>query len=83
MRFTTRIRIWPLFRLVCSNVILTVVTGGLYCPWAAVAMARYRIECLHLDADAPLSAIVAGTESSGVSAMGDGAADAFGFDIGI
>ena len=83
IRFRTEIRAWPLFRLVLRNVVLTVLTGGLYWPCAVVALARYRIQCMHLESEAPLSSLAAGLHASAVSAAGEGATDAFGLDIGL
>lgn len=83
MRFRTEVQAGALFGLALKNVLLTLLTAGLYWPWAAVAMARYRVECMHMDADAPWAAIAAGLRGRPVSATGEGAADAFGFDIGL
>jgi uncharacterized membrane protein YjgN (DUF898 family) len=83
IRFRTEIKAWPLFRLVLKNVTLTILTLGLYWPWAAVALARYRIQCVCVESEAPLSALAAGLEARPVSATGEGAADAFGLDIGL
>jgi uncharacterized membrane protein YjgN (DUF898 family) len=83
VRFRTEIAAWPLFRLVLRNVALTLVTCGLYWPFAAVALARYRVECMRIDADVPLANIAAGTFAHGNVAVGDAAADTFGFDLGL
>lgn len=83
IRFGTEIRPLRLFRLVLANGVLTLVSAGLYWPWAAVALARYRIECVRVEADLPLSALAAGVQRAAVSAAGVGAADVFGFDIGL
>lgn len=83
IRFRTEIRALPLFRLVLKNVALTVLTCGLYWPWAAVALARYRVECMRVESDVPLSSLAAGLQAPPVSAAGEGAADAFGLDIGL
>jgi uncharacterized membrane protein YjgN (DUF898 family) len=81
--FRTEIAVRPLFQLVFRNVFLTLLTGGVYWPWAAVALARYRIECVRVESDVPLSALAGGVQARPVSAAGDGATDAFGFDIGL
>ncbi len=83
IRFRTEIQALPLFRLVLKNVALTVLTCGLYWPWAAVALARYRVECVRVESDVPLSALAASLETHPGSAAGEGAADAFGIDIGL
>lgn len=81
--FRTDIRAWALFKLVLRNVALTLVTAGLYWPFASIALARYRIECMHVDSDIPLGWIAAGTARLPTAAFGDAAADAFGLDIGL
>src|SRR5262249_52608910 len=73
IQFRTEIRARSLFRLVLKNVILTLLSCGLYWPWAAVALARYRIECVRLVSHAPLSTIAAGVRAHPVSAVGTGA----------
>jgi uncharacterized membrane protein YjgN (DUF898 family) len=80
--FETRIRAWPLMRLVFKCVLLTLMTGGLYWPYAAVALARYRIESMEVIAPAVLNETVAGVSASPV-ATGEGAADLFGLDVGL
>lgn len=83
MSFRTEIAARPLFRLVFRNVFLTLLTGGVYWPWAAIALARYRIECVRVESPIRLSVLTAGVDARPVSAAGEGAADAFGFDIGL
>jgi len=82
VHFETRIRAWPLLRLVLKCVLLTVLTLGLFWPYAAVALARYRIECMDVIAPAVLGDAVAEVAASTV-ATGEGAADLFGLDVGL
>ena len=83
IQFRTEIRALSLFRLVLRNVTLTVLSCGVYWPWAAIALARYRIECVRVDSGEPLSTLAAGVQAHPVSTVGVGAADAFGVDIGL
>jgi uncharacterized membrane protein YjgN (DUF898 family) len=83
VRFGTKIRAWALFRLVLRNATLTVLSAGLYWPWAAIALARYRIECIRIESPVPLAALAGGIQAPPVSALGEGATDAFGVDIGL
>ena len=62
--------------------VLTVATLGLFWPYAAVALARYRIENMEVIAPAVLGEAVAGISASTV-ATGEGAADLFGLDVGL
>jgi uncharacterized membrane protein YjgN (DUF898 family) len=80
--FETRIRAWPLLLLVLKCVSLTVITLGLYWPYAAVALARYRIENMEVIAPAALNDAVTGVSARTVAA-GEGAADVFGLDVGL
>jgi uncharacterized membrane protein YjgN (DUF898 family) len=83
VRFSTAIAAGPLFRLTLKNVLLTLVTAGLYWPFAAVALARYRVECMRTESDEPLGALAAQTIAPPGFAAGDAAVDAFGLDIGL
>ncbi len=83
VRFRTEIQVGTLFGLTLRNISLTLATLGLYWPFASVALARYRIECMRMEAASPIGTIVAGTQSSVVGAAGEGAADLFGLDIGL
>jgi uncharacterized membrane protein YjgN (DUF898 family) len=82
VRFHTYIRAWPLLRLVVKCVVLTVSTLGLYWPYAAIALARYRIENMYVISSAQLNDAVAGVSARTVAA-GEGAADFFGLDVGF
>ena len=81
--FRTDIRALPLFRLVLKNVTLTILTCGIYWPWAAVALARYRVGCMRVESHVGLSTLAASVQAPSVSATGDAAADFFGLDIGF
>jgi uncharacterized membrane protein YjgN (DUF898 family) len=80
--FETKIRAWPLLLLVGKSVALTLVTLGLYWPYAAVALARYRIENMEVIAPEALSETAASVGAAPVAA-GEGAADLFGLDVGL
>ena len=82
-RFTTNIEALPLFRIVVKNIALTLLTCGLYWPFAAIALARYRIECFSVLTELPLSQIACRVEAAPVDAAGEGAADLFGLDVGL
>ena len=83
VRFGTDIAALPLARLTLKNVFLTLATAGLYWPFAAVALARYRVACMVVDASEPLVALAGTTSAAPGLAAGDAAADAFGLDIGL
>jgi uncharacterized membrane protein YjgN (DUF898 family) len=83
VRFHTDIEAMPLFKLVFRNVAFTLLTAGLYWPFATVALARYRIECMRIEADTPLSFVAAGTAAGAVTAVGDATAESLGLDLGL
>lgn len=75
-------RFLPYVGIVASNFVLTVLTLGLYRPWAQVRVARYRAETAALVALAPLDEFIAG-EQSKATAVGEEMADMFDFDIAL
>jgi uncharacterized membrane protein YjgN (DUF898 family) len=83
VRFSTAIAAGPLFRLTLKNVLLTLATAGLYWPFAAIALARYRVECMRVESDEPLTTLAELTLAAPGPATGDAAVDAFGLDIGL
>ena len=83
IRFRTLIEAIPLARLTLRNVLLTIATAGLYWPFAAVALARYRVECMRVDSESGLGALAQAMHAAPGAAAGDAAVDAFGLDIGL
>jgi uncharacterized membrane protein YjgN (DUF898 family) len=81
-RFESRLRFWPLLGIGLSNFLLVALTLGLYMPWAAVRVARYRAESLTLLPAAPLDQFLAET-SAEVAATGEETAELFDFDVGL
>ena len=69
--------------LLLTNFVATVFSLGLFRPFAAVRMARYRLECLTVvDAD-ELDRFVAGPDSRAPGATGEGAAELFDMDLAL
>lgn len=83
MRFWTYIKASDLFVLVLKCALLTVLTLGLYWPFAAIRLARYRIQCLELRTTLPPDQVVGDVRPRAPGATGDGAADFFGLDVGL
>jgi uncharacterized membrane protein YjgN (DUF898 family) len=74
---------WALWKLVLGQTLLTLLTAGLYWPFAAVAIARYRIQAVEVLGDRPLQELSA--QAAPVlqgRAAGDAAAEFFGLDLG-
>ncbi len=81
-RFESRLRAGQMLWLYASNIVLLVVTLGLFVPWARVRMARYRAESLTLLPGGPL---VSATLAGGLEAEAAGAelTDAMDLDFGL
>lgn len=81
--FASRLGVGALARLSVKNWVLIVLTLGLYLPFAAVAMARLKLEAVELEFGLDPDALVAVSSHLDESAAGDAAGDLFGFDIGL
>jgi uncharacterized membrane protein YjgN (DUF898 family) len=68
--------------ILITNVILTVVTLGIFYPWAQVRMTRYRIENMRLEAQSDLDEFTSETFAT-QSAVGEEIAGFFDLDIGL
>lgn len=71
-----------LFMLYLGNLVLVLLTLGLFMPWAAVRVARYRASTLEMLPAGPLDEFLASQESE-VAATGEEAAELFDIDIGL
>jgi len=81
LRFGSTIGAFALLGLVLRNLLLVVITAGLYWPFAAVAIARYRVQSITLEGDGPLPDVAAKGQGN-ATAVGDAAFDLFGLDLG-
>jgi uncharacterized membrane protein YjgN (DUF898 family) len=70
--------IWVTF----SNLVLVVLTLGLFIPWASVRMAKFQLEAVRLVPAGDLQTFV-DAESDEIGAIGEEAASAFDFDISL
>lgn len=78
--FACHLRARELFGLMFTNLLLIVLTLGLFKPFADIRMARYRVEHMTLLANEDLDGFVAAQQAS-VSASGEEMADIFDMDI--
>lgn len=83
IRFESRLAFGSLARLLFKNWLLVIVTLGLYWPWAAIAVARLRLEAVSLSTRESLDALSAGVTPRRGDAAGDAAGDVFGIDLGL
>ena len=81
--FAGHMRSSQLWKLAVGQTLLTLLTAGLYWPFAAVAIARYRVESVEVVGDRPLETVQVEAAPAGAGrASGDAAADLFGVDLG-
>lgn len=71
----------PYLRLQVANVLLTLLTLGLYRPFAVVRTWRYRMAHVHVDAPDGFEQAVMLARRRPVTAAGDGVADFLGVDL--
>jgi uncharacterized membrane protein YjgN (DUF898 family) len=83
VRFESHLRFWKLLRLTLKNVVLTMLTLGLYLPFAKVSTARLRLEAVSVHTTTDPDAWVSALQARADDAAGDAAADFFGVDIGL
>ncbi len=69
-------------KLVFVNTLMTLLTLGLFFPWAKVRVAAYKAEHLALVTDEELDAFVAAEEEQ-VSALGEEMGDVFDMEVGL
>jgi len=81
VRITCAMRAWPYLRLQAANVLLTLLTFGLYRPFAVVRTWRYRVAHLTVDAPDGFEQAVLAARRRPVAAAGDGVADFLGVDL--
>lgn len=81
-RFVSTIQFGRLFWISVSNVLLTIVTLGLYRPFAMVRMARYRVSCLTLMPGESLDRFI-GDQPRDVDAFGEEMAESLDIDIAL
>lgn len=81
LSFSSAMRFRPYLAIVARNWLFTLLTLGLYWPWAKIALVRYRAACTGLTvAAAGLGQFVA-VASEHAGAFGDEATDLFDVDI--
>lgn len=83
MRFISQLRFRDMFWLSIKNALLIGITLGLYWPFAKVAMARLRLEAVHVRTITDMQALLAAEHERPQEAAGDAAGDFFGLDVGL
>jgi uncharacterized membrane protein YjgN (DUF898 family) len=83
LRFVSDLRFRSLLRLTIKNWLLVVLTLGLYWPFAAIAVARLRLEAVTVKTRIDPELLVSQMQTPEGEAAGDAAGDLFGLDIGF
>jgi uncharacterized membrane protein YjgN (DUF898 family) len=83
MRFVSKLGFKPFLGLTIKNWLLMSLTLGLYYPFAAVALARMRLEAVHVKTRIDPDTLFSNLHSLQGDVAGDAAGDLFGIDIGI
>ena len=81
-RFKSRVSARRLARLYGENLIAILFSAGLLIPWAAIRVARYRIESLAVLPRAPVDSVAAAVVA-GATATGEELGEVFGFDLAL
>lgn len=80
--FQSRLRARKLAWIMFTNLLLTIVTLGLFMPFAAVRLARYRVSCMTLLPASSLDEFIAGEKAS-VAAVGEELGEFLDIDIAL
>lgn len=83
LRFLSDLRFKSLLWLTIKNWLLVVLTLGFYWPFAAVAIARLRLEAVTVKMRQNPELLISQIKASEGEAAGDAAGDLFGLDIGF
>ncbi|NBD19721.1 DUF898 family protein [Aquabacterium fontiphilum] len=83
IRFKSHVPVWGLTKLMMKNTVLTGLTLGLYWPFAAVAMARLKLESVSVHTRQHPDDLVVAAQARYQDAAGDMAADLLGIDVGL
>lgn len=83
IRFDSQLRFWPLAGLTLKNWLLTLVTLGLYRPFAVVRTTHMRLDAVGLLVDGDLDNWTAAYSEGQQDASGEAAGDFFGIDMGL
>ena len=83
LRFLSHLRFRSLLGLTLKNWLLVILTCGLYWPFAAVAMARLRLQAVTVKTRENPDTLVSQVRPAEGDAAGDAGGDLFGLDIGL
>jgi uncharacterized membrane protein YjgN (DUF898 family) len=70
-------------RIQCMNTLWVVLTLGMYRPFAAIRLAKFRLECVKASELSSLNTVALGASQSRRGALGESAAELFDMDVGL
>ena len=82
VRLHSDLSFWRFFGWSALNWLLTLVTLGLYWPFAAVRMARLRLEAITVEIEGDVGAWVSQVKPGSSGVLADASGDYFGLDMG-
>jgi uncharacterized membrane protein YjgN (DUF898 family) len=82
LRLSSALRFGAAARLGLKNFVLTILTFGLYWPFAAIATAKLRLEAVTVHLPEGADGLTA-TAQAHQDAAGEAAGDLFGIDVGL
>lgn len=83
LQFTSTLGVKQMMVLNIKNWLLTLLTLGLYWPYAVIATTRLRLESVQIDSSADPAHWTVVPSSAQSNAIGDASGDFFGFDVGL
>ncbi len=81
--FRSNVRVMSLAGIYLVNVLLLILTIGLFTPFAVIRTLRYRLQSVTALSSIGMDQFLAQASTERVGATGEGAADLFDFDIGL
>jgi uncharacterized membrane protein YjgN (DUF898 family) len=80
--FRSRMKVFTFLGIQLGNLLLILLTLGIYLPWAKVRIHRYRLRCLEVHGLAGLGGVLADPDAE-QNAVGDSASDLFDLEFGL
>ena len=72
-----------LIKMQCMNTLWVILSLGLYRPFAAIRLARFRLQCVSASGLQSLPTVAAGAGQTRRGALGESAAELFDMDVGL
>ena len=83
LKIQSEMSFWDLYKLKCKNTLLVILTLGLYRPFAAINVAKFRLSCVRVAGWDQLDTFTVGPNTVLQGAIGDSAAGTFDMDLAL